>query len=121
MNNIEEASSLLDLKETETSDLLKEFYHKRHILVHGKMLPIIFKQTGEILLPVLSKNGTDITGWYHKEHSWKDIVSLPTLEVNQLRRSPRRPFVFYKRLVLLHGTKIHMLEELSYGLFFVIV
>jgi hypothetical protein len=83
MNNIEDASSLLDLKEAETSDLLKEFYHKRHILVHGKMLPIIFKETGEILLPVLSKNGTDITGWYHKEHSWQDIVLLPTLEANQ--------------------------------------
>lgn len=83
MNNIEEASSLLDLKEAETSHLLKEFYHKRHILVHGKMLPIIFKQNGEILLPVLSKNGTDITGWYHKEHSWPDVVLLPTLELNQ--------------------------------------
>jgi hypothetical protein len=83
MNNIEEASALLGLKESETSDLLKEFYHKRHILVHGKMLPIIFKKTGEILLPVLSKNGTDITGWYHKEHSWSDVVQLPTIEVSK--------------------------------------
>ncbi|MBX9893176.1 MAG: hypothetical protein K2Y12_12710 [Chitinophagaceae bacterium] len=82
-NNVEEASALLGLKETETSNLLKEFYHKRHILVHGKMLPIIFKSEGEILIPVLSKNGTDLTGWYHKEHSWLDIVSLPTLEVGQ--------------------------------------
>lgn len=83
MNNVEEASMLLDIAESETSNLLKEFYHKRHILVHGKMLPIIFKQTGEILLPELSKNGTDITGWYHKEHTWNDIVLLPTQELNQ--------------------------------------
>jgi len=62
----------------QTTTLLDEFYHKRHILVHGKTLPIIFKASGEILLPVLSKNGIDISGWNHKQHAWGDVVSLPT-------------------------------------------
>lgn len=81
-DNVKEASKILSIEVTETTNLLEEFYHKRHILVHGQMLPIIFKNTGEILLPVLSKSGTDIKGWYDKEHSWKDVVRLPTEELN---------------------------------------
>lgn len=82
-DNVESVTHIIDLKSSETTELLKEFYHQRHILVHGKMVPIIFKQNGEILLPELSKNGTDITGWYHKEHSWKDINKLPKSELEQ--------------------------------------
>lgn len=83
MNNVEDASRFLELKQDKTSDLLKEFYHKRHVFVHGKTLPIIFKETGEILLPLLSKSNSDTTGWNHKEHSWTDAASLPNLEANQ--------------------------------------
>lgn len=77
-DNIKEASTcILNVGVKLTTSLLDEFYHKRHILVHGKTLPIIFKSSGEILLPVLSKNGIDISGWNHKEHAWGDVVSLP--------------------------------------------
>lgn len=77
-DNVESASTcLLHAKTKETTSILDEFYHKRHILVHGKTLPIVFRNSGEIFVPTLSKNGTDISGWNHKEHKWEDISHMP--------------------------------------------
>lgn len=81
-DNVREASTcLLNLDESETTGLLDEFYHKRHILVHGKSLPIILKPNGEISLPVLSTNTVDAVGWYHKLNSWQDAAVLPNESV----------------------------------------
>lgn len=78
-DNVKDATRcLLNLSETETTSKLDEFYHKRHILVHGITLPIKIKTDGEILIPVLSRNSADTVGWYNKEHSWQDIMDLET-------------------------------------------
>src|SRR5437868_9070871 len=42
------------------------------------MIPIIFKSSGEILLPVLSRTGVDVAGWNHKEQNWADISNMNT-------------------------------------------
>jgi len=78
-DNVEDASTcLLNTNTKEITVILDEFYHKRHILIHGKMIPIIFKSSGEILIPVLSKTGVDISGWNHKQHNWADISNMNT-------------------------------------------
>jgi len=77
-DNVQEASTcLLNHNEAETTGLLDEFYHKRHLVVHGKAIPIILKPGGEISLPVLSTNTVDVSGWYHKLNSWQDAAKLP--------------------------------------------
>lgn len=78
-DNIQEASRcLLNIDENETTALLDEFYHKRHLVVHGKMIPIILNSNGEISLPILSKSTVDVTGWYHKINSWQDVSQFST-------------------------------------------
>ena len=77
-DNVQEASTcLLNHNEAETTGLLDEFYHKRHLIIHEKALPIILKPNQEISLPVLSTNTVDVAGWYHKLNSWQDAVILP--------------------------------------------
>jgi uncharacterized protein YkvS len=68
-------------KESTTS--LNSIYHKRHLIIHGKTLPFIFDETGNVLIPVLGTNTNDRSGWYHKQNSWDDINNLKseTIEI----------------------------------------
>jgi len=81
-DNIVSASSCLTNSNTkDVADSLSELYHKRHILVHGKLIPIAFETNGKISLPILSKGGVDITGWNHKQHNWQDMTAMKTESV----------------------------------------
>jgi hypothetical protein len=62
---------------------LNTIYHKRHLLIHGKTLPFIFDETGNVLIPVLGSDTNDRSGWYHKKNSWDDINTLKseTIEI----------------------------------------
>lgn len=62
---------------------LNTIYHKRHLLIHGKTLPFIFDETGNVLIPVLGTDTNDRSGWYHKHNSWDDINNLKseTIEI----------------------------------------
>ena len=63
---------------------LAELYHKRHIIVHGSIIPIIFHESGDLYIPHLSKSSSDTIGWNHKEHNWNDITLLrsETIEIS---------------------------------------
>jgi hypothetical protein len=62
---------------------LNTIYHKRHLLIHGKTLPFIFDEMGDVLIPVLGTDTNDRSGWYHKTNSWDDINYLKseTIEI----------------------------------------
>ena len=68
-------------KDSTTS--LNTIYHKRHLLIHGKTLPFIFDETGNVLIPVLGTDTNDRSGWNHKHNSWDDINNLKseTIEI----------------------------------------
>ena len=66
-NLVEATKCLINPNVNEVKSQLEDFFYKRHILVHGKTIPIIFKSNGEILLQVLSKNSNDKSGWNLRE------------------------------------------------------
>lgn len=67
----------------DSNAILNTIYHKRHLLIHGKTLPFIFDETGNVLIPVLGTDTNDRSGWYHKQNSWNDINYLKseTIEI----------------------------------------
>jgi len=77
-NTVAASKCLLNSQPNDIANVLEEFYHKRHILVHGKMLPILFHSNGNISIPLLSRSTEDQAGWNHKFHNWRDLGFLPT-------------------------------------------
>lgn len=78
-DNVRDASKcLFKAPVSEITNQLEEFYHKRHILVHGKMIPLLITSDNNISIPILSKSTEDQSGWNHKFHTWSDAGSLPT-------------------------------------------
>jgi hypothetical protein len=73
-NAIQASECLLNINTNMPVEIFAEFYHKRHIVVHGKMLPIVFTQNGEVLIPSLGKDTTDRAGWNHKYDNWSNVV-----------------------------------------------
>ncbi len=73
---------LLDINVNKVESQLEDFFYKRHIFVHGKTIPIIFKTNGEIYLPVLSKDNNDKSGWNLRESNWNDVKWLPKEELH---------------------------------------
>jgi hypothetical protein len=63
-------------------ELLDELYHKRHLLVHGKVIPIIIENS-VVSLPKLSTTTVDISGWYHKLNSWEDVRKFKSESVGK--------------------------------------
>lgn len=58
-------------------------YHKRHIPVHGRVLPIIYIPDSVPQIPTFSVSTTDKLGWYHKTNNWPDVFDLPKQSVNE--------------------------------------
>lgn len=78
-DNIKHAAEcLLLIDSNKVTNILDEFYHKRHLFVHGKTIPIRLKSNGEPVLPILSSDGLDSTGWNHKNNMWDDTAQLET-------------------------------------------
>ena len=82
-DNITDAAACLDnINIKKIEDQFDELYHKRHIPIHGRIIPITFKRSGEVEMPVLSKNDEDPTGWNHKINNWPDILHMPSESIN---------------------------------------
>lgn len=73
-NAIHASECLVNMDLNLPVELLSEFYHKRHIVVHGKTLPIVFTQNGKALIPNLSKDTIDRAGWNHKYDNWSNVI-----------------------------------------------
>jgi len=76
-NSLAAGKCLLNINNTALDERFSEFYHQRHIPIHGRILPLVYKENGEIEMPVLSKNDEDPAGWNHKVNNWSDILSMP--------------------------------------------
>jgi hypothetical protein len=81
-NITDAATCLLNIDIKKLEEQFDGFYHTRHIPVHGRIIPIIFKRNGEVEMPVLSKNDEDPTGWNHKTNNWPDILHMPSESIN---------------------------------------
>lgn len=78
-DNLYAAESCLNARASRNCrQTLSELYHKRHLLVHGKTIPFIIDEEGQVLIPKLGRNTDDLTGWYHKTNTWQDLKELPT-------------------------------------------
>ncbi len=95
-DNVIAAAKCLNIDPNPIDKQFDEFYHQRHIPIHGRIMPIIFKSNGEIDMPVLSKNDEDPTGWNHKIHNWPDILSMPVKSINSTTNE-----LFWKYLQLI--------------------
>lgn len=77
------ATCLLNIDIKELEERFDEFWHKRHIPIHGRILPIVYKENGDLEMPVLSKNDEDPAGWNHKINNWPDILSMPIKSIKE--------------------------------------
>lgn len=82
-NAIHASACLIKSDSSEIEKLLDEFYYQRHLLVHGKLIPIKRNFDKGILIPILGKSNTDQSGWNHKLHDWEDINNIPNQNVNE--------------------------------------
>ena len=82
-NTLAAGNCLLNINIKALDERFSEFYHQRHIPIHGRILPIVYKENGEIEMPVLSKKDEDPAGWNHKVNNWPDILSMPIKNLNE--------------------------------------
>jgi hypothetical protein len=104
--------TVIDIKKLDKQ--FDEFYHKRHIPVHGRIMPILFTENEEPKMPVLSKNDEDRSGWNHKINDWPDISTIKAQSINSTMQE-----LFWSLLELLKNVfgafENAILKELNTG------
>jgi hypothetical protein len=83
-DNVEAAAMcLVAFDVNEVTGQLDEFYHQRHIFVHGKIMPLKFHVDGTVEMPVLSRYNDDPKGWNHKLRNWPDVLKMKMEKITE--------------------------------------
>lgn len=73
-DNIITANEIIGITIQKTD--LSKFYNARHIVVHGKVIPMKFDELGLVEIPTLCISGETGFGWTVKSKNWKESESL---------------------------------------------
>ena len=86
-DNLQDAAScLLNCNSDEIGSKFGDFYSKRNIVLHGKMLPIAYRPNGDIIIPALGEN-TDRLKWHDKTGVWDSITFLNLVNLAEYTNS----------------------------------